>query len=617
MSTCTKIARGSVAAMIAAGMTLGGAALAATPHAAYAAEAGEKAVAADKLDWTKLADGEYAVKVNGRMVTDVSKPSMMDSNSIAHDTTLTVKGGEYYLSLTFKGAIPKSGDKPESGFLTKVEKWASYTANQNPENLNPKPAIETLWSSTKPEGEVARLTVKLTADEVKNGMFALRFTTPAMGSNTPTAAIVVDTASVKLVKAAATLNRLAGANAFGTMQKIHEAGWKGETGGTVVVAAFEGYWDALAASGLAGFDKAPVVMTYGDRLSPEAEAILRAARPSKVYVMGGEAAVSEGVRGAIDAAAGVKSQRIAGDTATGTAAKAALAGKGKWAGDTAILATNDGYWDALAASPFSYARNMPIFLTEGAAKVSDETLQAMKELGIKNVLVMGGTAAISSDVEKQLEAEGIKITERFAGSTAVETALKFATLATANGLGGEAVGLATVDGYWDALTGAALCGKNGSPLVIVNDANDAQVSAVGAFLKNHRTSIDKAMVFGGDAAISEKAVKAIASVLDAKPADGVKPGKGDKPAAPGGDAAKPDKDAKKPGEDATKPGKDAKPADPADTQKPGEGTKKPDGDAKPADGVKPDKGDEPAAPADTAKKSGENDAADKADKANK
>ncbi|NPD30271.1 cell wall-binding repeat-containing protein, partial [Eggerthellaceae bacterium zg-1084] len=84
--------------------------------------------------------------------------------------------------------------------------------------------------------------------------------------------------------------RLAGANAFGTMQKIHEAGWKGETGGTVVVAAFEGYWDALAASGLAGFDKAPVVMTYGDRLSPEAEAILKAARPSKVYVMGGEAA---------------------------------------------------------------------------------------------------------------------------------------------------------------------------------------------------------------------------------------------------------------------------------------------------------------------------------------
>ncbi|NPD31593.1 hypothetical protein HLV37_06985 [Eggerthellaceae bacterium zg-1084] len=482
----------------------------------------------DGLNWEKLPNGTYDVMLGAKQVGNLNADSMMNNRALVKATKLTVKDGVYTLKMQFQGAI---GDgqgmnaqattfrnalqEAEGGFLTKVEKWDHYTPGVDPESMDPKPGIKTVWESSKPEGEFASFDMTLSQKDVETGMFALRVTAPAMGDRSPSAALVIDRDSVKRDEqtkpgpVSTEFGRLAGSNAFGTMQKIHDAGWKDETNGTVVVATFDGYWDALAASGLAGIQGAPVVMTYGDRLSPEAEAILKAAKPSKVYVMGGEAAVSEGVKDAVDAAAGVKSQRIAGDTATGTAAAAAHEGVGSWGSEVAVLATNAGYWDALAAAPWAYAMKAPVFLTEGADSVSGETLKAMKAAGVKRVLVMGGDAAISQRAEAQVNAAGFATEKRFAGTVAVDTAAQFAEWALANGLRAEGVGLATSHGYWDALTGAALCGKTKAPIVLVDDAVPTSMERAKAFVKSHVKGSAKAHVFGGDAAISNEALEAL------------------------------------------------------------------------------------------------------------
>lgn len=297
--------------------------------------------------------------------------------------------------------------------------------------------------------------------------------------------------------------RKAGDDAMGTMSSIVEEGWKGQTGSTVVIATNAGYWDALTASGLAGLSDGPVLMTDPSSLSDETRSLLARLAPSKVYLAGGPAAVSESVAAEVRAVTGTTPVRLYGETATGTACaifREGMSAYGSAWGSTAIIATNDGYWDALAAAPLSYHGHLPIMLTEGRSDISDETVSTLKENGIDRVLIAGGQAAVSPAVEAKLSAAGIAIEKRFAGETAVGTSLLVAEYAIAQGMTADRMGVATTGGYWDALTGAALCGRNGSVLALVNDDEAAQVST---FVGNHAGSMRTGYVFGGSAAVSD------------------------------------------------------------------------------------------------------------------
>ena len=65
------------------------------------------------------------------------------------------------------------------------------------------------------------------------------------------------------------IKRLAGSTRYDTMVSVvSEGAWS--AGGTVIVASGENYPDALSASGLAGVYGAPIVLTEGNKLSPQA-----------------------------------------------------------------------------------------------------------------------------------------------------------------------------------------------------------------------------------------------------------------------------------------------------------------------------------------------------------
>ncbi len=321
-------------------------------------------------------------------------------------------------------------------------------------------------------------------------------------------------ATFKIVDEAASWNRLEGAVALDTMKAIVEAGWDSQSGGTVVLTTVDGYWDALTAAGVAGMAAAPVLMTDTNSLSAQTEAVIKNLKPTTIVVCGGEAAVTDStVEAAKKAAGDAKVVRCWGETATGTAVdaykRATIEGLGTWS-PTAFVCTNDGYWDALAAAPISYARAMPIFLTEGLSDISDETLVAMKEGGVKSVYIVGGYAAIGQSVADKLTANGIEVAGRLAGATAVETSEKVADFGLARDLTCQKMGVATTNGYWDALSGAALCGLNGSVLVLAGDANAHSISG---FVKTHATEIGAAYVFGGEAAIDAATYQALQNAV--------------------------------------------------------------------------------------------------------
>ena len=318
-------------------------------------------------------------------------------------------------------------------------------------------------------------------------------------------------ASFKIVDDAASWKRLQGDVALDTMAAIVNEGWSNwQPGGTVVLTTVDGYWDALTAAGVAGMANAPVLMTDTDSLSAQTKAAITSLKPATIVVCGGEAAVTEATaEAAAKAAGGATVVRCWGATATRTAVdaykRATIEGMGTWS-ETAFVCTNDGYWDALAAAPISYAKAMPIFLTEGASDIADETLTAMKDGGVKKVYIVGGYAAIDQAVADKIAAKGMKVAGRLAGDTAVETSEKVAVFGLDCGLTCQKMGVATTNGYWDALSGAALCGLNGSVLVL---AGDAGAHSISGFVKSHATEVGAAYVFGGEAAVDAATYQAL------------------------------------------------------------------------------------------------------------
>lgn len=304
------------------------------------------------------------------------------------------------------------------------------------------------------------------------------------------------------------VERLAGATALGTMTAISSKGFASGSCSSVVVATMSGYWDALTAASYAGLKNCPVLITDGERLSSETAGEIERLGVKTVYIAGGTAAVSSSVAASIKKIPGVaRATRLAGDTAIGTSLAIYQAGKGSW-GKIAVVATSYTFQDALSASPYAYARQAPVFLANATTKQLDsQVVSAIRNGDFTRVLIAGGTAAISSSVEKQLS--GITCVRK-GGATAYETSAAVARWCVSQGMKADNTGVATGRDYYDALTGAALCGKNDAVLILAADDYEA---AATSFIKSNKASIKHAYVFGGPAAVSAKTYTVLQSAL--------------------------------------------------------------------------------------------------------
>jgi putative cell wall-binding protein len=197
------------------------------------------------------------------------------------------------------------------------------------------------------------------------------------------------------------------------------------------------------------------------------------------------------------AVADVDVERLAGATRYGTAA--AIAGEdppGAFTGaDTAILATGENFPDALAASGLAGTNApAPILLTR-TATLSEEALAALDELAVANVIIVGGTAAVSDDVEGTLEDEGFTVT-RVAGTNRFGTA---AAIADEVGPPGDGVVLiANGMNFPDALAGGPLSYAGGHPILLVTPTDipaETEAALEGA---------TNAIILGGTAAVSNE-----------------------------------------------------------------------------------------------------------------
>ena len=250
-------------------------------------------------------------------------------------------------------------------------------------------------------------------------------------------------------------------------------------------------------------------MTDGKNLSGQAKAELTRLNPSKIYVSGGTFAISDNVMNQIKTATNKTPERLFGQNSSETSAKLALAGKGNWS-TTAVIATNKSFKDALSVAPLAYAGNMPILLADNGQSVSTAVLKAMKDCGIKDVIIVGGEAAVTPNVVNQLTKAGFKIKKRLGGRNGVETSAMIATYGIDYlGMSADQMGVATSQNYPDALAGAAFCGKKNSILVLADDKATANTS----FPRPYKSIIMKGYIFGGPSAVGEKTVTMLTNAL--------------------------------------------------------------------------------------------------------
>ncbi len=189
-------------------------------------------------------------------------------------------------------------------------------------------------------------------------------------------------------------------------------------------------------------------------------------------------------------------------------ATAALISNNWASADNIVLANGTAFADALAGVPLAYALDAPILLIDGES-IESGIMARIKELGAKNIYLLGGEVAISSAVEKQLKNGNYNV-ERIAGDSRFGTAVAIAyKLASITGKAPDSVFFANGYNYPDTLAVSSAAAIQGKPVLYAPDSG-----ALDAVTKTYLTEngIDSAVVLGGEVAVGSDVYGDIGSV---------------------------------------------------------------------------------------------------------
>ncbi|MGB4592316.1 MAG: cell wall-binding repeat-containing protein [Coriobacteriia bacterium] len=305
---------------------------------------------------------------------------------------------------------------------------------------------------------------------------------------------------------------VAGTDRYSTSVAVSQQAYP--NGAPVVIIATGSDWpDALGGAALAYAEQGPILLTKKNELPPVVLAEIRRLGATKAVILGGRGVVGQAVENTLRAEVGTV-ERIAGTDRYKTAqsiAKAAVEAPGNDYGGTVFIATGRSFADALAASPMSAAKGMPLLLVgpDGVSGIQP----TLEVLNATNVIVLGGTGAVSKSIEAALVVRyGVGNVTRLAGADRYATAATVASYAVLSAdLDWNNVAFATGETFPDALAGGVLQGKDGSVLLLT--PGDHLNTMAKACLTGNRASIDTVKYLGGQGALGNTVRKAVVSAL--------------------------------------------------------------------------------------------------------
>ncbi|NLP51079.1 S8 family serine peptidase [Bacillus sp. RO1] len=185
--------------------------------------------------------------------------------------------------------------------------------------------------------------------------------------------------------------------------------------------------------------------------------------------------------------------RIFGKTKYHTAVE--ISKNGWSSADVVVLARSDNYADALAGAPLAHKLGAPILLTS-TKELPDEVIEELQRLNASEVIVLGGTGAISNNVVSTLESMDLEVT-RIAGKNLYETASKIAKQVAPEGTDKAIVVYG--GNFPDAISVASHAAREGLP-ILLTDTNKLPTATQAAL---DELGVSTSIAIGGKAVISE------------------------------------------------------------------------------------------------------------------
>lgn len=296
-----------------------------------------------------------------------------------------------------------------------------------------------------------------------------------------------------------TVDRFAGADRISTAVEASQGLFGDQEASAAVIATASTFADGLAGGPLAVAAGGPLLLNNASfldgRVSTELERVL--APGSRVYVLGGTAALSSEVASAIDAL-GFTVVRLGGADRYATAVKIA---RELGTPDSIFLTSGTNFPDALSASPAA-VREAGVLLLTRDTSMAGATSAYLAEYPTATRYAIGGPAATAAG-SLVLPANRVVGINRF--DTAVRTAGRFFDR-------NDVVMFASGRDFPDALSGGAFAGTVDAPMLLVDPS--AVPGVLVTYLEEQRLAIDVGAVFGGTVAVSADVADALTAILN-------------------------------------------------------------------------------------------------------
>ena len=190
------------------------------------------------------------------------------------------------------------------------------------------------------------------------------------------------------------VERLAGVNRYDTATTIAEE-LPGDPSKAFLTTGTN-FADAVAVSSIAALEMAPVILTYPDELSNYTAEYVENSNLDNVYTIGGEVAVSQGVKEKVGS-----DSRIAGQHRWETATQ--IAQEFFSSPLNATVATGRDFPDALSGGVYAATQDAPVLLTESDQLPSGVENYFSQEETLDEVSVFGGRSVVSDEVVQTIE----------------------------------------------------------------------------------------------------------------------------------------------------------------------------------------------------------------------
>lgn len=289
--------------------------------------------------------------------------------------------------------------------------------------------------------------------------------------------------------------RISGDNRYETAAKVSKETF--DSSETVILASGENFPDALSASYLAGYEKAPILLTAKDKVPEVILKEIERLDADKVIIIGGENTISKDVKDSLEDDYEVR--RIFGANRELTSLEIAkdVWNRVDWTRQEYVFfADSRDFPDSLSTGAYAMKNGWPIFLVDDT--LEEEIVDFLKKANTTNGVIVGGLNSVSKETSDQIEK--VIFVNRIAGPNRfVTSTLMAAKYADPD----DTAVLTSGRSYPDALVAAVYADQNDAPLLLVD--TDSMPANVKTYLD--KEEILKGIVIGGKSSVTDQVME--------------------------------------------------------------------------------------------------------------